>query len=94
MTYQELAQQALDVQDACNLSGVAKALGRAMDVLWAEAHARNEGTDWVNQHPIVTLYLDKLAHLNRTQGENTMKVMHAYDAVHKIIEGKDAPVAG
>lgn len=43
MTYQELAQQSLDVQDASNLSGVVKAFARGMDVLWDEAHKRSEG---------------------------------------------------
>jgi hypothetical protein len=81
MTYQQLAQQSLDVQDACNLSGVVKAFARGMDTLWAEAHERSEGTDWVNKHPIVTLFIDKLKSLN---GEDDTLVYHAYDKVHDI----------
>lgn len=68
MTYQEAIKSAFDVQDASNLSGVVKSLaGPVMDALWAEARMTGHGTDWVNQHPVVTLFLDKLASLNRTQ---------------------------
>jgi uncharacterized membrane protein YccC len=85
MTYQELAQQALDVQDACNLSGVAKALGRAMDALWTEANQHGHGTDWVNRHPIVTLFLDKLDSLNGIQ-DGTNRVMRVFDAYREVGE--------
>ena len=61
----QAAQEALDVQDACNLSGVVGAFHRCvMNTLWPEARRIGQGTDWVNTHPIVTLYLDKLADLN------------------------------
>jgi hypothetical protein len=40
MTYQELAQQSLDVQNVCNLSGVVHSFSEAMDVLWTEARQR------------------------------------------------------
>jgi hypothetical protein len=92
MTYKEVAQTALDVQDACNLSGVVKSFaGPVMDALWEETRRNNTGTDWINQHPIVTLFIDKLASLNGTQGFDSMsKVMAAYDAVRTIAEGPDA----
>lgn len=78
MTYKELAQQSLDIQDASNLSGVVHAMA-------LEARERGHGTGWINQHPIVTLFIDKLAHLNRSQADNPA-VSKAYDQVHKIIE--------
>jgi hypothetical protein len=87
MTYQELAKQALAIQDASNLSGVVHAFSRCMDVLWAEARTgEGKGTDWVNTHPIVTLFVDKLASLNRTQGDNFSAVMLAYDKVRTIAD--------
>lgn len=64
MTYQEAAQWALDCQDACNLSGVAHSLSRAVAAIWDEANKTGKGTDWVNTHPIVALYLSKLCDLN------------------------------
>jgi hypothetical protein len=87
MTIQELAQQALDVQDACNLSGVVHSFSRSMDVLWAEARANNHGTDWINTHPIVTLFIDKLASLNRTQFD-TDAIYAAYPRVEAIARGE------
>jgi hypothetical protein len=61
-----------------------------MDVLWAEARdGEGRGTEWINTHPIVTLFLDKLASLNRTQCFCNSAVSDAYTQVHKIIaEGK------
>jgi hypothetical protein len=64
MTIQEAAQTALDVQDAVNLSAVARSLVSVLDVLWTQAREEGKGTDYVNTHPIVTLFLDKLTSLN------------------------------
>jgi hypothetical protein len=80
MTYKAIAQQALDVQDACNLSGVVHAFSRAMTELWDEAHRTGQGTEWVNTHPIVTLFIDKLASLNRYDSS----LNEAWDSVAKI----------
>jgi hypothetical protein len=89
MTMKEAAQTALDVQDACNLSGVLNSFASiVMDVIWPEAHRTAHGTEWVNTHPIVTLFLDKLASLNRSQCFCDTKgvVRDAYNAVHKLAE--------
>jgi hypothetical protein len=86
MTIQQLAQQAIDVQDACNLSGVVHSFSRAMEVLWAEARANNHGTDWINTHPIVTLFIDKLSHLNGCQYDKGV-IDTAYPAVYAIAKG-------
>lgn len=64
MTYQQAAQWAMDCQDACNLSGVVHSFDRAVTAIWAEANKQGKGTDWVNTHPIVALYLSKLVDLN------------------------------
>lgn len=61
MTLKQAAQQALDIQDACNLSGVVFAFGRAMQAI---CDSPNSGTDERNQHPIVTMHLLKLCELN------------------------------
>ena len=67
MTYQEAAQTAIDVQDACNLSGVVHSMGLAVSAVWDEARRQGKGTEFVNSNPIMYLYIDKLASLNRTQ---------------------------
>jgi hypothetical protein len=64
MTFKQAAQQALDVQDACNLSGVVFAFARAMQAVCDESQRIGTGTDWRNSHPIVTMHLLKLCELN------------------------------
>lgn len=56
----DMAKRVMLVQDACNLSGVVHSFDRDVSALWKLAHENGQGTDWVNQHPIVVLYLDKL----------------------------------
>ena len=65
MTIQEAARVALECQDACNLSGVLASFKEIVhEVIWPEARRLGKGTEWVNQHPICTLFLSKLGSLN------------------------------
>ncbi len=61
--WQKYAQTALDVMDASNSCGVAQTLVAVMKVLsqWDNP----VGTEMVNQHPIVLMFLDKLLQLAR-----------------------------
>jgi hypothetical protein len=59
----QLAQEALDVQDASNLSGVVQTFVKALEDLWEHAKAEERGTDWVNQHPVTKAYVSKLISL-------------------------------
>lgn len=68
ITLQRAAQDALPVQDACNLSGVARSFLQAVAAVNEEAHRIGEGTAWRNNHPIIRLYVDKLASLSGMQG--------------------------
>lgn len=56
-------QRAIDVQDACNLSGVAISFAGVMKKICAEANKVGEGTEWKNTHPISILYTNKMASL-------------------------------
>lgn len=87
MTMKDAARTALEVQDAVNLSGVVSSFFQVTQVLWTEARKINAGTDYVNQHPICTLFIDKLASLNGSQTDGFSKVMDAYDDVRSIAEG-------
>ena len=58
------AQDALAVQDACNLSGVVHAFSRAMSVIREDTN----GTDEANTHPIAILFADKIADLTGSPG--------------------------
>lgn len=81
---QELAAECLQVQDACNLSGVvhgwSRSIRRLREVLG------NPGTDELNKHPINVLWADKVAHL--TNAENGSRVTDAYHEVLGLSEGK------
>lgn len=56
-------KDAIQVQDACNLSGVVHTFSRIVTKIWEEANMNQKSTDWVNHHPIAILYADKIAHL-------------------------------
>jgi hypothetical protein len=75
-------KDALDVQDACNLSGVVKAFSRAMSKVWEQARIDGTfGTNDLNTHPIAVLYSDKIASLTGSNGSGTLL---AYEYCHKI----------
>jgi hypothetical protein len=71
--------RAMCSQDACNLSGLVHSLSGVMDRIWAEARGQGKGTEYVNNHPIVRLYVEQLQHLCRTPYHE------AYDAVAQEI---------
>lgn len=61
----ELAKEALDVQNACNLSGVVHSFSRAIGDLREIARLEKwESTDKINRHPICILFADKIASLS------------------------------
>jgi hypothetical protein len=71
----DIYREALQVQDASNLSGVVKSLATAMDCIWAEARDVGEGTEYVNTHPVVRLFVSKLmslAHYTDDQDEYSL----------------------
>jgi len=87
MTIQEAARTAIEVQNACNLSGVLASFKEIVhEVIWPEARRIGKGTEWVNTHPIVTLFLSKLCSLNR--GYFECDYMHASDACEAIARGE------
>ena len=75
-------KEALDIQNACNLSGVVFAFAEIMHVICDEARAQGQGTDWKNSHSICVLFADKIASLTRSDGKGVY--MNAYrDAMQK-----------
>jgi len=69
---------ALDVQDACNLSGVLHTWAKLIDKIWAEARENKLGTADVNTHPINVLFASKVASL--TGCELSAQFSEAYRA--------------
>ena len=87
MNIQQAARVALDCQDACNLSGVLASFKEIVhDTLWPEARRIGKGTEWVNQHPICTLFLSKLGSLNR--GYFECDYHHASEACETLARGE------
>ena len=87
-TLKELAQDALAVQDASNLCGVAQSFARAMIDLGSYTGSTYER----NWHCIVTVWLDKMNSLNGIQEystcESSKKIQQAYIEVEKLVEIK------
>lgn len=77
-TLKQAAQLALDVQDACNLSGVVRSFATVTETLWEEARRLNQGTDFVNRHPISILFSSKIESL--THSGSVREFSQAYEA--------------
>jgi hypothetical protein len=89
-TLQKAAQLVIELQDACNLSGLVHDFPNFIDAVWEEAHRLNKGTDYVNTHPIVVMMVSKLADLSRySYGDEQDNFNKAYDACKKIAAGEN-----
>lgn len=86
-TMKELARDALNVQNACNLSGVVHGFSRALTDLRAllEREGLFIGTDQLNRHPISILWSDKIASLTSTQCIGGETIMEAYAWAHTMV---------
>jgi len=82
---QQWAQVALDVQTACNMGGVARTFADAVAFLHSVKPA-GVGTEWVNQHPIVRLFGDKIVDLARVREVRDFSV--AFDACEALAKGE------
>ena len=81
-TMAQLAQEAIDVQDGCNLSGIVHSFSRAITRLREIARAEGwEGTDAINRHPICLLFSSKIASL--TYSESGEEFHRAYEWAKK-----------
>lgn len=77
-TIQDAAKDAIAVQDACNICGVAQAFARAMKVVNKECH----NTDEVTNHPVTVLFVDKMRSMQNEIDFNRYK--NAMEAVEKM----------
>jgi hypothetical protein len=60
-------KQALLSQGAVNLLGLVSSFKECLDEIWNEAKAKGEGTDYVNNHPVVRLFAEQIAYLGQRQ---------------------------
>lgn len=79
-TLQDLAKEAINVQDACNLSGVVHGFARCMSAM-VEMGMNNDARD---NHPITLLWVDKICHLSGYKQDYGTKMMNAYSEAQKI----------
>lgn len=63
-------QGAIDVQSACNLSGVVHSFSRVMAKICHESDEGKHGTDWKNNHAICRMYAEQIMHLTRNKDWN------------------------
>lgn len=92
----DLAREALAVQDACNLSGVAHGFSRSISRLRALLREEGvEGTDYVNGHPLCLLWSDKIAQLTGTQSsDRDGQIAKAYAYAFRVTaEPEEADIA-
>lgn len=88
-TLQDLAKEALQVQDACNLSGVVHGFSRAITEL--REILRETGGDLstaaVNQNPICCLWASKIHDLAQMGLSDHERFRIAYDACEEMANG-------
>jgi len=81
-----LAQQAIVLQDACNLSGVLYTWGsdEVRDAIWEDVRAMGGGTTMFNNHPLNILFASKVASL--TSCELGLEFSKAYAWAQSILK--------
>lgn len=62
-TERQLITTALEVQDACNLVGIAQTFASEMLELAVLGTALNKGTTWINTHRVARLWASKIQSL-------------------------------
>jgi hypothetical protein len=89
------AQRAIDVLDACNLSGVVHSFSEVTRHLWDHARAEGKGTDFVNRHPIAVMYATKIGELTRVAviADDASDWSRCYDICKRLAVGEDVPVS-
>lgn len=61
--YIKAAKDAIDCQDACNLSGILFSFREAHAALLERRRNLGTGTEWFNKHPVMYLFSVQIAHL-------------------------------
>lgn len=83
----QAAKTALEIQDACNLSGVVISFVQAMEIICKSE--RNTGTDWKNNHPIAKMFASKIHDLSGMGLSDNHAFAEAYDLCKKLADGDE-----
>lgn len=81
MTIQQMAQQALDVQTACNLSGIVHSFAEIVSAMRTEHHM---DTAQCNRHPVCVLFSDKIADMT---GSSVRAYPEGYAECQRLADG-------
>lgn len=79
-------QTAIDLQNACNLSGLAQTLAQMTTEIWEEARENGEGTEYVNRHPAVVLMLAQMLALSTGEELNPQTYHDALEACKQRLQ--------
>jgi hypothetical protein len=90
-TLKQLAQEALDIQDACNPIGLSNGIGRAMSDLMDLLRKTNQRNDTavICSHPIFVLWASKLHSLAGLGISDIEKFGIAYDECCSMANAPD-----
>jgi hypothetical protein len=87
----QLAQEAIDMQDACNLSGVVHSWHRSISDLRLHGRAHPTlvtGTAWLNEHPINRLFASKVHDLTGMGLSESLQFGLAYEECKQLVASK------
>lgn len=84
MTLQQMAQSALDVQSACNLSGVVLSLARIVESMRGE---HGFDTPTCNRHSVCRLYAEQISHLAGSGMGDMITYDQAYETCQRMAKG-------
>jgi len=88
LSIREAAKQAIDMQDACNASGIIHTLStQIMPAVMAHMNERKQSTRWANSHPIVYIVLYKLLDLSAPEQSQFIAFAKPYELVKRLATG-------
>ncbi len=58
-------REAIECQGAVNAGALVLSLSKHIDAIWDEARKAGKGTDYVNSHPVMKLFLEQMYFLCR-----------------------------
>lgn len=93
-TIAQLAQEAIDIQNACNIRGVSKSFAKIVDEVYDLIQADAESCpisftryENIRTHPIVRLWASKIHDMACMGVSDGDAYAHAYDACEKLAKG-------
>jgi hypothetical protein len=84
MTLQKMAQSALDVQTACNLSGVLRSFH---EITQSMRNDHGMDTPTCNTHPVSRMFAEQISHLTGAGCGDTETYRKAYDWCVQVAAG-------